>query len=209
MNNRYVWVLPVVALPLVFITTFLSLQQTPYANGWDGYYYLVQIKSYFSEGAMHSEDHSLVYPLLIAVQFLAGDYETAYKISAALIRTLFVISLFFFTSTVTAAKERDYGASNTAVVVFAAVSWAVISPTAIFFASQFPKNLLGFAFLFFLFGFSELSIQMYKKSGLNRAFIFLAITLLLLVGTFMTHRYPGVLPLLELSVSYCCGFFAV
>ncbi|MCP4180500.1 MAG: hypothetical protein GY756_22285, partial [bacterium] len=62
---------------LSFIIRFIALKQTPYANGWDGYYYIMQSYTFLERGAMRSLDYSLIYPFYIAVSFIVKDYILA------------------------------------------------------------------------------------------------------------------------------------
>jgi hypothetical protein len=51
---------------------FRALSVTPFANGWDSYFYLVQLKSWVEQGRMHSPEASLFYPYLRLFQALQG-----------------------------------------------------------------------------------------------------------------------------------------
>ena len=47
-------------LCLSFYNRYLSFTQTEYANGWDSYFYLVQLKSFIEQGYMHSEEWTIM-----------------------------------------------------------------------------------------------------------------------------------------------------
>jgi len=116
-----------------FFLRFFSLQQTEFANGWDGYFYLVQLKSFFEEGSMHSSDYSLIYPLMFVIQWLTGDYVLTYKITSALLCALFTLAVSVFV--------LRYSKNKTLSLM--AGAFTVFSPQLTFFVSQYPKNLLG------------------------------------------------------------------
>ncbi len=118
---------------------FKALQQTSFVNGWDGYFYLVQLKSWIEEGAMHSADQSLIYPLMRGVHWFSNDYVLTYKLTAALIAGLVTFGVFHV-------AKRWSGNLYIAILLG---SISLFSPHLTYFAAQFPKNLLGFAFLLF------------------------------------------------------------
>ena len=62
---------------------WLAFAQTPFANGWDSYFYLIQLKSWIETGHMHSPEASLIYPLMRCCVWLTGDYVSGYKLCAA------------------------------------------------------------------------------------------------------------------------------
>lgn len=104
----------------------LAFGQTPYANGWDSYFYLVQVKSVVETGQMHSPEASLLYPYLQAWYYLLGDYVLAMKVGTAVLCGLFTGLLCRF---------------HPAMPVLGA--WSLWSPQLTYFAAQYPKNLLG------------------------------------------------------------------
>lgn len=117
---------------------FQAFSQSPYANGWDGYFYLVQIRAWVETGRMHSPEASLIYPLLRFWLWCTGDYVLMYQCCAAALAGIF-----------------------TAVVLWMALSrprawllgsWALFSPQLTYFAAQYPKNLLGLVLLLAFIG---------------------------------------------------------
>lgn len=136
---------------LSIVLRFKALQQTKFANGWDGYFYLVQIKSWVEEGSMHSADLSLIYPLIRFVNWFTGDYILAFKMTAALLAGLTTFGFYHLT-------KRWSGSMYLAILVG---SISLFSPHLTYFAAQFPKNLLGFVFLLFFIG----SLSMRTKSA--------------------------------------------
>ena len=137
-------------LPLLLISSFClrlkALQQTPYANGWDSYFYLIQLKAWLEEGQMHSPDVSLVYPFMALVQWILDDYVLAFKVSSALLTMMFTGLVFVLT----------FRLSKSVFWAFLLGIFTVYSPHLTFFAAQYPKNLLGLIFfLSFLWSIAE------------------------------------------------------
>ena len=105
---------------------FLAFHQTPFATGWDSYFYLVQIKSLEETGHMHSSEASLIYPYLRLFYWIAGDYVLALKIGSAVLCGIFTLLL---------------GRRSQSLPLLGA--WSLFSPQLTYFAAQYPKNLLG------------------------------------------------------------------
>lgn len=124
-----------------FLHAWFALTQTPFATGWDAYYYLVQIKAVFEEGRMHSPDYSLFYGLLWLVKYCVADYITAFKIAAALIAALYVASLYV-TGWRFATKHQQW------VAVLCALA-GLFSPSAVFMDVTLTKGFLGAVLLIF------------------------------------------------------------
>ena len=154
-----------------FLRTYTSLQQTEFANGWDAYYYLIQIKAILTEGHMHSRDYSLIYPLLLCVKWFCSDYILAYKVTVSLVSGLFIVSLFI------GAYQMAYG--QKLLVGLLAASIGLFSPAALFVESQFLKNFLG---MVLFIGFI---------ASLPKGKWYVVIALFLL--TFLTHRLTGMM----------------
>ncbi len=117
---------------LSFLFRYLALQQTNYANGWDAYFYLIQIKSWIEEGAMHSSDSSLIYPLMRLIHWFSGDYVLSFKLTSAFLSSSLVVLVYFWVK-----KTASYG---TAILLVFYFLW---SPHLTWFTAQYPKNLLG------------------------------------------------------------------
>lgn len=131
-GNRW-WIWAVILAVLSAVLRWHALCQTDFANGWDGYFYLVQLQSLDLEGRMHSPDSSLIYPWLRLFIWLAGDYTQGMKIGVAVLCGLWTFAL--------ARVERG---GRTFPVLAA---WSVFSPQLCYFAAQYPKNLLGMVLL--------------------------------------------------------------
>jgi hypothetical protein len=111
---------------------------TQFAIGWDSYFYLVQLKALVEEGAMHSKDSSLVYPILYIIQLFCQDYLLSYQILTLLLFGTLSLLTFLLLSKWT---KNHYAA-------LAFTLFSVISPHIFHFGLQFPKNMLGACFLF-------------------------------------------------------------
>lgn len=113
----------------------MAFQQTDYANGWDAYYYLIQIDSYIETGKMHSSEWNLYYPVLIVFYYLFGEPVLAVKVVSALLAALFGVFVY--------SLSQDLKLSR--FVSLLVVSLILFSPELTYFAAQWPKNLLGLA----------------------------------------------------------------
>jgi hypothetical protein len=174
-----------------------ALNRTGYANGWDGYYYLVQIKSLHTTGTMHSREYSAVYLPLMAMHALTGDYLSASKLSAVLIKTVFVLSVFALAYSLSGGRTGGDGRTSFHTALIAA-SLSAMSPSLNYFFTQFPKNLLGFALFFFFAALLPDARRLQERHGRVRA----AWAALLFVAAFFTHRFTAVLSLLFLAGLY-------
>jgi hypothetical protein len=132
--------LPAIVFGFSFCLRFLALTQTSFANGWDGYFYINQVRAFFEEGKMHVPDVSFVYALLIAGQYFINDYVLTYKIIVSVIAGGFSLSLFVL------AKKW----SRNAAIPLVVAAFTVFSPHLTYFAAQYPKNLLGGVFFLWL-----------------------------------------------------------
>lgn len=190
-------------LAVTMATGLASLSRTEYANGWDGYYYLVQIKSLHTTGSMHSREYSPVYLPMLAIHTLSGNYVTSARLSAVLIKGLFVLSVFVLTLSLL--REGPEGNGTAAFqTALTAASLSSLSPSLNYFFSQFPKNLLGFA-LFFLFA----ALLPGSQCPRGRRAVFRASwAALLFFAAFFTHRFSAVLSLAYLALFYCPALFA-
>ncbi|MFN0176926.1 MAG: hypothetical protein ACKVU0_19955 [Saprospiraceae bacterium] len=107
----------------------LAFHQTPFATGWDSYFYLVQIKSLEESGHMHSPEASLIYPYLRLFYWITGDYVLAMKAGAAVLCGIFTLLL--------CCRSQSLPLLG---------AWSLFSPQLTYFAAQYPKNLLGLVF---------------------------------------------------------------
>jgi len=179
---------------IVVVSGLSSVDQTEYACGWDGYYYLVQVQSLNNTGIMHSPEYSLVYVPLLAFHAITGDYVVSYRMSTVFIKLLFVLSVF----TITLSLLKSSGCYRRKKILYTALLTAAasaMSPSMNYFFAQFPKNLLGFA-LFFFFMASVFSSSRYRNSDVYSKggwFLRISGSLLLFLAAFFTHRFSAIL----------------
>lgn len=152
---------------LAFFHVLLSANQTSYANGWDGYYYVMQAHSWLTYGHLQSIDYSLIYPFFISIDWLVGDYILGHKLGVSLLSVILVVVAFRFT----------YKISNRSKASILVAAYLIFSPTFNYFVIQFPKNALGLIFLL------QILISIHESNKLK-------IMLFLCLG-FLTHRMVG------------------
>jgi hypothetical protein len=121
----------------LFITSaafrFYAYHKSPYANGWDGYFYIIQIKALIEDSQMHTSRYSLFYPVLLFFQWIITDYELTYKIVSAMIVGSF--SLVFY--------KLSKSLNTQSNISYVLGTYTLFSPHLTYFGSQYPKNLLG------------------------------------------------------------------
>jgi hypothetical protein len=147
-----------------------SYTQTQYANGWDAYFYLVQVRALETTGAMHSPDASLIYPFMRALLWLFhGDYIGMYHATAAFLAGLFVWVAAMMP------RQRPTG--------WLLGAWCTFSPQLTYFAAQYPKNLLGLVFLLlFIYSLQRLPSKITQPAPL-------LLPLALLLLNYFGHRF--------------------
>lgn len=133
--------LSLLAFGATFACHFARLSQSPFASGWDAYFYLVQVKAMVEEGSMHSPDISPVYLLLKWIYLICGDYELAFQLLCAGLTGLFtsLVCLLAFQ------HSRSWWIAGLLGL------WFVSSSSLAYFGANFPKNLLGINFMLVLF----------------------------------------------------------
>ena len=146
------------------IIRFILYSQTPYANGWDGYHYIMQIQSKIQEGHLHVEDSSLIFPYLIQFAKIFDDLILSYKVAISVLSGLFAVA------TVKLAANFTKEMWTLSIVGL----WLIYSPTLTYLTAQFPKNLLGL--VFFVLFLKYLIRQNYW------------LALLFFIHLFITHR---------------------
>ena len=149
-----------------------SLYQTSYAPGWDSYFYIDQVKSWFELGHLHSSRLNIIYPLLIGIQYLTGDYVLSYKILTILSYS-FCAPLFFIIG-----KNLKLSFWHCVLLGILFLS----NPASIYFASQFTKNLISIVLLLILLS------QLIKRNHL------LVVSLIILLG--FSHKLTFALAVL-------------
>lgn len=160
-----------------FFLRYLAVGQTAYANGWDGYFYINQVRSFLEEGKMDVADSSLIYPLMIGVQLIIKNYILAYKITVSLLASTFCVLAYLL-------SLKWSGRNAVALIVG---SFFLFSPHLTYFAAQYPKNLLGvILFTVLLYG-SDARLKV--------------IPLLLLALNFFGHRVTAIVSLAYMILS--------
>lgn len=141
---------------------------SPWAPGWDGYYYLEQTASLLEKGHLHSFELSLVYPLLAGLKLLTGDYVSALQTLVILTGVLMAFAVFLFVRSAGMGRRLAGAASFIAAV----------SAFGIYAGIQYPKNMLGIVFFVFFAAFLNrrvwiaaavfflLALATHKQSGL-------------------------------------------
>jgi len=155
----------------------LTVYQTAYANGWDGYYYVMQTHAWLAYGALQSPDTSLVYPYFILISYLLEDYVMAYKIGASILGGVLVGTTFLLAHEINSKR----------LIAVLIPSFLIFSPTMTYLVVQFPKNVLGLIFFVLML-----------RALYQRRFAVAAIMVLL---SLLTHRMTGGLCLI-ISFSY-------
>ena len=132
-----------------FVFRMMALNQSPYPNGWDGYYYVMQSHSWLTYGYLQSLDYSLIYPYFVFLSSFVNDYVLAFKYGSAFLGAILVSVSYLIV--------RKHSSSLLALVIG---SYLLFSPTVTFFIIQFPKNVLGM--IFFIFFLSALISRSWK-----------------------------------------------
>ncbi len=175
-DNRFKLILILIAL-CSFGKTLWILNQTLFANGWDAYFYLDQIKYWYEHGQLHTSRTSFYYPFLIAIQYVTGNYVLTYKVGIAICSACITFAFGLFPYRL---KEDKFLGLILAI-------YSISSLHLEYFAANFGKNYLGLVFLlFFLLSMS------YSKNLIPQ--------LLLLIACLFTHKLIGALAVLILGL---------
>ncbi len=175
-------------LLISLLSSFLrgyALFQTDFANGWDGYFYLVQMQSLVETGNAHTGDASLIYWYLTAFYFLFQDYVIAYKVGISVLIGIFTFLVILLT--------KKHATKKTALFVGILI---LCSPHLTYFVAQYPKNLLGIVslILFWLIFPKEFSL---KYNNLIYQIIFLVLALIL---NYFSHKLTFFIALLWIGI---------
>lgn len=107
--------------------------------GIDGYYYVIQVRSFLENGTFYYPTNTpFVLYIMSIVAKLSGSIVTAVKVTSILLHTVLGLSLFALATSITKSMWKGLLAS--------AVS--VISVTHLIWIDEFPKQLGGLAFFF-------------------------------------------------------------
>lgn len=111
----------------------IQLFQGASLRGWDGYYYALQIDSWFRTGTVQHPDGNLIFLLVTPLKWLGLNAENALRVWQAFSLFLFLASFSWILRTV-----------KNVSCAWIAFSWAVLSPMLAYLDISFPKM---FAFL--------------------------------------------------------------
>ncbi len=165
-----------VSVVVGLFTHCYHLTLTEHPSGWDGYYYVMQLHSWWEHGQMQSPDSSLIYPFLSVFRVFSDDYVVVVKLGVVVLVVLFIVSCVLIGGVGRQEKQWSW------LLVFL----LVMSPSLTFVAAQYPKNLLGFIFLIWCL-----------RHLTERRFL-LAVLFFLL--TFFTHRMTAGLAVLFVPI---------
>ncbi|MBN1498937.1 MAG: hypothetical protein JW982_02170 [Spirochaetes bacterium] len=172
--------------------------RTDYADGWDAYFYLVQVKSLAETGTMHSPDISPVYAFILGFYFTVRDYVLAYKTASAVIGGLFSLSLYFLAQSLLKYSFPEKKRIHVLAVSITVLAFSVFSLSLIFVNSQFPKNMLGFMFFNFFLVFFFKAIPQFKTGKFKSCMANILLCLLFGCAAFITHRFSAGLSVMVL-----------
>jgi hypothetical protein len=201
-----------ISIILVFLISmvihFIAYSQTPYANGWDNYFYLIQIKSYVEKGVMHSSRISLFYPFLLSIYYFIHDYVLSIKIAACLLVSFFTVMMFLL------AYQLSSGQLLPALLMG---SYCLFSPQLTYYGAQFTHNLMGaclfLILLYWIFSrkrwlaaLSLLATLLAHKltAGISLLFVWLEIIYLRISKTNI-KKNPRIF-ISTFLIIICCGF---
>jgi hypothetical protein len=164
--------LALLCIPALACGRFLaSSLRSPFANGWDSYFFLAQIDALRRLGHLHTPDVSLIYALAYPLSAIVGDDVLAFKIVLALAAAALAAGV--------ALLSRRLGAGR--LVALSAGLWTALSPTMLFVGFQFPRESLGLAlFVWVLIGLIDERPSLWVPA---------------LAATVITHRLFAVLGL--------------
>ncbi len=158
------------ALGLVSVCLFIQLRHDLFLRGTDAYYYALQSDFWFRTGKVKIPDSSFIHRLLGILQYTGLGAENALRLWTA-------FSVFLLALLVARAAEK----MRQGVVYAAVVAWAILSPTALFCAIEFPKQFS----LFLVIGALPLILRQKKSAWGMLLPLWAAVALLL-------HRAAGV-----------------
>jgi hypothetical protein len=136
--NRKVYL--VVCGGVITLIWAFKIFRSPVADGFDGYYYVMQMDHLLRTGSMHSRDFSFIYLPLRFFCFLFSPL-ISYKLTQVMIALIITYATWDY--------SRRWESCSSSYV---AVAFLLLSPSVLFFLLQFPKNLLGTALLLLFAG---------------------------------------------------------
>lgn len=198
------WVVGLALATASALLRFWALSQTPFANGWDSYFYLVQLKSLSETGRMHSPEASLFYPYLRLFYWFSGDYVAALKAGTAVLSGAFTGMVFWALSPAGGSSGGSINKNDSPVPVWSlpAAAFTLFSPQLTYFAAQYPKNLLG---LVLLVAFAGSLFRMEQGGRLKTPEAWILPAILLIVNYF-GHRLSFALAVVFAAFWYVFQF---
>lgn len=188
--------LPMVFIGLIVLIAAFAMQyhsfgKSSYAVGADGYYHIIQAKSFLETGKTHSPDYSFTPYSLAAVYKIVGNWEDAQKVMLSILRMLISLFAFIFVFRVSLHNGNKTYHSLFKGIIFSLLF--AVSPTLTYIASQFMKQLYGIA-IFFLYLIALEEVFYRLKAGDNKKLLWVA-TGISFVGATLSmfaHRLNGV-----------------
>ena len=145
----------IIVFSIVIALACFEIFSVSYPNGWDGFFYEMQIFSWQEFGKLHSENNALIYFILKAFSLIFSP-AYSYKILAVLCSSVFCFLVYIYIK------------KNTSqIIALLGLALCLFSPFFIFNSHQFTKNILGLNF-FLLYLISN------KSNG--KTIIFLALS---------------------------------
>lgn len=125
-----------------------------FANGKDGYWYVIQLKSLIEEGGLHSYESTLLYPIYGLFYFLLGDYIIALRGAIISLSVASSFSLYLVVQTFRSKPRLDFINSSGGRKKQGHSKWdlatlalLLFTPTPLFMATQYPKQSLALTLL--------------------------------------------------------------
>ena len=160
---------------LAVVVRIPLLWDDPWAPGYDGWYYVLQVRSWL-DGEPLFADRSLVFPVLVGLARVIGDVVTANKVAACV----------FAAAGAGGAAVGAFRWTGSLAAALVAGTWWAVAPGHLHVSLEFLKNDAGVAVL-------GLLCAALPGLGRHRASTVLAVGLMLL-GPFV-HKLTGVMGL--------------
>ncbi|MBE7412842.1 MAG: hypothetical protein L6Q54_01495 [Leptospiraceae bacterium] len=187
-KSYHFWIVAVFFI-FIFFQTLEFLTESKYAFGLDGYYYVVQVRSYIENGKFLIPDFSLVFYFFVFLSKFGNDIVFTNKLGISLILSFIAVPSYLLGKKI----------SNRTGGIFLSVF--IISNTLIFyFAIEYLKNLLGIMFMLFF-------LNEYFSILKNKMHSFIAIKLFLFASfSLLSHKLTGALCIFLLFVLFLYYF---
>jgi hypothetical protein len=185
-SKNKTWLAATGLFAISVLVRYLSVDQSNHPTGWDGYYYLMQIRAWTVNGHLQSADYSLIYPFFISIAMIVGDALVAFKVGVALLSGFLTLAIFYYL----------YRRGISLMWMIAAGAYICFSPIITYFILQFPKNVLGLVFLVL---FSDILVRSITEASNGKWWRWVPYFVTALLAL-MTHRMTGVFALLMMFV---------